>query len=33
VTLTSVRYYAAFRVARNSPMRPSAFKMFSVELA
>ena len=25
--------YAALRLARNSPMRPSAFKMFSVELA
>ena len=25
--------YAAFRFARNSPMRSSAFRMFSVELA
>jgi hypothetical protein len=25
--------YAAFLLAKNSPMRPSAFRMFSVEFA
>ena len=28
-----IKSYAALRLARNSPMRPSAFRMFSVELA
>ena len=31
--LFGIMRYAAFRLARNSPIRSSAFRMFSVELA